>query len=99
MSTGDRNTISLLEQQAKITTLDALPQVQLLAYLRGLPTLTFSDEDSARICQQFSVSADELNAIVTVLAARSGQPTPELLRVIGAAVRHGHKANGGAAKC
>lgn len=99
MSTSDRNALNLPGGQAKDTSATAPPQARLLAYLRGLPSLAFSDKGRATVCQRFGVSDDELTAAVAALLARPGRPTPELLHLIGTAVGHGHHATGGAAKC
>ncbi len=99
MSTGDRNALSLLGEQAKGTTSAAPPQARLRAFLRGLPSLAFSDKGRATICQRFGVSDDELTAAVAALQTRPGRPTRELLRIVGTAVGHGHHATGGAGQC
>lgn len=99
MRANDLNTLSLPGQQAKGTTPAAPDRARLLAYLRGLPSLAFSDKGRATVCQRFGVSDDELTAAVVALQARPGRPTPELLHLIGTAVGRGHHATGGAAGC
>ena len=54
MSTGDRNALNLLGEQAKDTTPAATNRVRLAAlrgYLRGLPSLDFSDKGRANGAQ------------------------------------------------
>ena len=99
MSTNDRNTLRLPGEQAKDTAAAAARQAALLAYLRGLPSLAFSDKGRALVCRRFGVGADELTAAVAALQARPGRPTPALLRTIGAAVAGPNKAKGGARLC
>ena len=74
----------------------------LATYLAGLPSLDFSEKGRANICRRLSVSADELAAAVaTVQGPRPSQPTPELLRIIGAAVAPAteRRAERGAGQC
>ena len=104
MSTGDRNALNLLGEQAKDTTPTATNRVRLAAlrgYLRGLPSLDFSNKGRANVCARFGLNEDELNAAVAALQARPGRPTAALLRTIGAAVAASHHttATGGAAPC
>jgi hypothetical protein len=99
MSTTDRNALNLPGQQAKDTTPRATNRVRLAAlrgYLRGLPSLNFTDKGRRNICARFGLSEDELNAAVAGLQARPGRPTAALLRTICAAVSGTQKARGGA---
>lgn len=98
MNTGDRNTLSMLGEQAKVTTSARLPKSQLLAYLRGLPSQDFSEKGRANICRRFGVTEDELTTAVAALQPRRSAPTPELLRTIGEAVGR-YNARGGAKSC
>ena len=94
MSTNDRNALSLPGQQAKGTTPNAVNRVRLAAlrgYLRGLPSLDFSDKGRANVCARFGLSEAELSAAVAALQARPGRPTVALLRTIGAAVGGVHR--------
>ena len=45
-------------------------------YLRGLPSLEFSEKGQANICQRFGVSTEELNAALDALrpAAEGSRP-------------------------
>ena len=104
MSTGDRNALKLFGEQPKDTTPAATNRVRLAAlrgYLRGLPSLDFSDKGRANVCARFGLNEDELNAAVAALQARPGRPTAALLHTIGAAVAASHRTNatGGAAPC
>ena len=104
MSTGDRNALNLLGEQAKDTAPAATNRVRLAAlrgYLRGLPSLDFSDKGRANVCARFGLNEDELNAAVAALQARPGRPTAALLHTIGAAVAASHRTNatGGAEPC
>ena len=104
MSTGDRNALNLLGEQAKDTTPAAHNRVRLAAlrgYLRGLPSLDFSGKGRANVCARFGLNEDELSAAVAALQARPGRPTAALLRTIGAAVAASHRTNatGGAEPC
>lgn len=100
MNTGDRNTLSLLGEQAKVNTSDATTRARLVNYLRGLPSLDFSDKGRATICQRFGVNADELAAAIAQ-QARPGRATAALLRTIGAAITaaHGGKTKRGGLPC
>ena len=85
MSTGDRNALNLLGEQAKDTTPTATNRVRLAAlrgYLRGLPSLDFSDKGRANVCARFGLNEGELSAAVAALQARPGRPTAALLRKI-----------------
>ena len=67
MSTGDRNALNLPGQQAKDTTPAAHNRVRLAAlrgYLRGLPSLDFSNKGRANVCARFGLNEDELSAAV-----------------------------------
>lgn len=96
MRANDLNTLRLPGEQAKGTT---PARARLRAFLRGLPSLAFSDKGRATVCQRFGVSDDELTAAVAALAVRPGRPTPELLHLIGTAVGRGHHATRGAGRC
>jgi hypothetical protein len=102
MRANDRDTLHLLGEQVKVTTTDATNRARLARlndYLHGLPHYNFTEKGQGHICQCFSVSADELAAAVAAIQTpRLSRPTPELLRVIGTAIRHSHQAKGGAAK-
>jgi hypothetical protein len=97
MSTGDRNALSMLGEQAKDSASSASAQSRLLTYLYGLPSLAFTDKGRTHICQRFGAQASDLDAAVATLEARPGQPTHALLRIIATAV--GHQAEGGASQC
>ena len=104
MSTGDRNALNVLGEHGKDTMPAATNRVRLAAlrgYLRGLPSLDFSNKGRANICARFGLSEDELNAAVAALQARPARPTAALLRTIGAAVVASHRINatGGAEPC
>ena len=104
MSTTDRNALNLPGQQAKDTTRKATNRVRLAAlrgYLRGLPSLDFTDKGRRNICARFGLSMDELSAAVAAMPARPGRPTAALLRTIDAAVATSHRtyATGGAEPC
>ncbi|WP_426060625.1 hypothetical protein [Hymenobacter sp. B1770] len=104
MSTGDRNALNLLGEQAKDNTPNATNRVRLAAlrgYLRGLPSLNFSEKGRANICARFMLSEAELGAAIATLEARPSRPAAALLRTIGAAVAASHRANatGGADPC
>ena len=105
MSTGDRNALNLPGQQAKDNPTGATNRVRLAAlrgYLRGLPSLDFSDKGRAHVCARFGLNEDELSAAVAAMQARPGRPTAALLRTIGAAVATSHprtNATGGAELC
>ena len=104
MSTGDHNALNLLGQQAKDTTPAATNRVRLAAlrgYLRGLPSLDFSNKGRANVCARFGLNEDELSAAIAAMQARPGRPTATLLRTIGAAVAASHRINatGGAEPC
>lgn len=105
MRANDQNTLHLLGEQAKVTTTGVTNRARLARlhdYLRGLPYNDFTEKGRANICQRFGVSADELAAAVAVMQSpRPGQPTPELLRLIGAAVAPAtkHRAEGRGGKC
>ena len=98
MSTGDRNNFG--PEQAKITTPTSNNSTQLTKYLRGLPSLDFSEKGCANICQRFGVSADELNTAVAALQRpRPNAPTAKLLHTIDAVIGSANKARGGAGRC
>ena len=102
MSTGDRNALNLPGQQAKGTPTGATNQVRMAAlrgYLRGLPSLDFTDKGRANVCTRHHVSPDELAAAIAMLQARPSRATPELLRIIGRAVRPARNAKGGVGRC
>ena len=104
MSTGDRNTLNLPGQQAKDTPTGATNRVRLAAlrgYLRGLPSLDFSDKGRANVCARFGLNENELSAAVAAMQARPGRPTAAFLCTIGAAVAASHRTNatGGAEPC
>lgn len=104
MSTGDRNALNVLGKHLKDTTPGATNRVRLAAlrgYLRGLPSLDFSNKGRANVCARFGLNEDELNAAVAAMQARPGRPTAALLRTIGAAVAASHRTNatGGAELC
>ena len=104
MSTGDRNALNVLGEHLKDTTPGATNRVRLAAlrgYLRGLPSLDFSDKGRAHVCARFGLSEEELSAAVAAMRSRPGRPTATLLRTIGAAVAASHRTNatGGAEPC
>ena len=104
MSTGDRNALNVLGKHLKDTTPGATNRVRLAAlcsYLRGLPSLDFSDKGRANVCARFGLSEAELSTAVVAIQARPGRPTATLLRTIGAAVAASHRTNatGGAGPC
>lgn len=97
MSTGDRNALNLLGQQAKDTTPGATNRVRLAAlrgYLRGLPSLDFSDRGRVHICARFGLNGDELSAAIADMQVQPG-------RTIGATLVASHHINatGGAEPC
>ena len=98
MSTGDRDNFG--PEQTKITTSTPNNRAQLAKYLRGLPSLDFSEKGRANVCQRFKVSADEFaDVIATLQRPLRNAPSAELLGVIGIAVSQSAKqARGGAAK-
>lgn len=98
MITGDRNTLSLLGEQAKVTTPDRLLKARLSTYLRGLPSQGFSEKGRANVCRCFGVTDKELVMAAAALQPRPSAPTPELLRTIGEAVGR-YNARGGAKSC
>ncbi len=70
MSTGDRNILSMLGEQAKVKKIVASNRTSLSAlrkYLRGLPSLEFSEKGQANICQRFGISVEELSATVDAM--------------------------------
>ena len=104
MSTGDRNALNVLGEHLKDTPIGATNRVRLAAlrsYLRGLPSLVFSDKGFANICARFRPSEADLSAAVVAVQARPGRPTAALLHTIGAAVAASHRTNatGGAEPC
>ena len=104
MSTGDRNALNVLGEHLKDTPIGATNRVRLAAlrgYLRGLPSLEFSDKGCANICARFRLSEADLSAAVVAVQACPGRPTVALLRTIGAAVAASHRTNatGGAGPC
>ena len=104
MSTGDRNALKLFEERPKDNPTGATNRVRLAAlrgYLRGLPSLDFSNKGRANVCARFGLNEDELSAAVIVMQSRPGRPTATLLRTIGAAVAASHRTNatGGAELC
>lgn len=98
MSTGDRNDFG--PEQTKITTPASNNLAQLTKYLRGLPSLDFSEKGRANVCQRFKVSAEEFaDVLATLQRPRHNAPSADLLGVIGIAVSQSAKqARGGAAK-
>ena len=73
MSTGDRNALNVLGEHLKDTTPAAHNRVRLAAlrgYLRGLPSLDFSNKGRANICARFGLNEDELSAAVAAMQAR-----------------------------
>jgi hypothetical protein len=102
MRANDQNALNLPGQQVKATTdaANCAHLSKLYSYLRGLPHYEFTEKGRANICRRFVVSPDELaDAIAKLQSPRPGQPTPELLDVIGKAVSRPNKAKGGAGKC
>ena len=103
MSTGDRNALNVLREHNKDNAPAATNRVRLAAlrgYLRGLPSLDFSNKGRATICARFGLREDELSAAIAAMPARPGRPTA-LLHTIGAAVAAPHRitATGGAELC
>jgi hypothetical protein len=98
MSTGDRNNFG--PEHAKITTPTSNNRTQLTKYLRGLPSLDFSEKGRANVCQRLKVSVEELaDVLATLQRPRRNAPSAELLGTIGIAVSQNTKhAAGGAAK-
>ena len=104
MSTGDRNALNVLREHNKGNDPAATNRVRLAAlrgYLRGLPSLDFSNKGRANVCSRFRLKDDELSAAIAAISARSGRPTAALLHTIGSAVATSHrtKATGGAKLC
>ena len=104
MSTGDRNALNLPGKQAKDNPTGATNRVRLAAlrgYLRGLPSLDFSNKGRANVCARFGLSEEELSAAVAAMQARPGRASATSLRTIGAAVAASHRTNatGGAEPC
>lgn len=94
MSTGDRNNFG--PEHAKITIPNSNNRTQLTKYLRGLPSLCFSEKGCANICQRFGVSVDELNTVVTAMQRpHPNAPNDELLSITGTAVTRINKGKGG----
>ena len=102
MSTSDRNALNVLGEHYKDTMVGQTNPVKMEAlcdYLRGLPSLDFSEKEHATVCNHLQVTADELAEAMAALQARSSQPTPALLRTIGAAVYRTNKTKEGGCSC
>ena len=104
MSTGDRNALNVLGEHNKDNAPAATNRVRLAAlrgYLRGMPSLDFSNKGRATVCARFRLREDELSAAIAAISARPGRPTPALLHAIGATVAAAHRINatGGAEPC
>ena len=104
MSTGDRNALNVLGEHNKDNARAATNRVRLAAlrgYLRGLPSLDFSNKGRATVCARFGLREDELSAAIVAMSARPGRPTRALLHTIGAAVAASHRTNatGGTELC
>ena len=104
MSTGDRNALNVLGEHNKDNTPAATNRVRLAAlrgYLRGLPSLDFSNKGRVTVCARFGLREDELSAAVAAMQTRPGRLAAALLPTIGAAVAASHRINatGGAEPC
>ena len=101
MSTGDRNLLSVLGEQAKDIKKKPSSSTRLSElrnYLRGLPSLELSEKGRAHVCHRFDVSEQELAAALSEQATRQSQPANDLLHTttaLGGLI----SASGGAAKC
>lgn len=102
MSTGDRNLLSVLGEQAKDIKKKPSSSTRLSElrnYLRGLPSLELSEKGRAHVCHRFDVSEQELAAALSEQATRQGQPANDLLHITTTALGGLVSASGGAAKC
>ena len=102
MSTGDRNALNVLGEHNKDTLVGPTNRVTMVAvsgHLRGFPSLSFPDKGRATICNRSRMNSDELAEAMAALQARSSQPTPALLRTIGAAVYRANKTKEGGYSC
>jgi hypothetical protein len=100
MSTDDRNALNVLGEHDKATATGDSNLARLTKYLRGLPSLNFSDKGRATICQRFGIEPEGLDTAIAATQQRhSNAPALELLRVIGRAIGHSHKTQRGAKLC